>query len=343
MKKILLLCVTLFSGAVASVFAECTGHSTAIDFEYKDSKAWTEGYNYSFTTTADGVLIEFEVLDKFDGMASPMLFDKSNFETLKEYEMKLSGSKASYTLKGYSEGDVINVLMKMPVDGGQLFTSRIGYQVGSDCSEWDKACGGSSTASDPEYSGADPASKPWVNGYEYSFVTTDAGVLVKFNILDRFDGMANPDLFIFDTTDPGKPLKGDPQKMSMYGVGGLYLLDGVSKGEEVEVMMKMPIAGGVLWTERHSYIVGTDCSTAVSPTQTDVKEIYPNPTKGVVYFSAESTIKLIEIYSTSGSLLRTSTPLAINTQIDFSYFEQGTYLVKVYTENGVFSSSIIKQ
>lgn len=343
MKKIILLCATLFSGAIASAFTLCTGHSTAIDFEYKDSKEWTEGYNYSFTTTADGVLIEFEVLDKFEGMASPMLFDKSNFEALKEYEMKLSGNKASYTLKGYSEGDVINVLMKMPVAGGQLFTTRIGYQVGSDCSEWDKACGGSSTASDPEYSGADPASKPWVNGYEYSFATTDAGVLVKFNVLDRFDGMAIPDLFIFDTTTPGKPLKGDPQKMSMYGVGGLYLLEGVSKDDEVEVMMKMPVAGGVLWTERHSYIVGTECSTAAAQTQSDVNEIYPNPTKGIVYFSAESAIKLIEVYSTSGKLLRSSVPLALDAQVDLSCFEQGAYLVKVYTENGVTSSNIIKK
>ncbi|MCQ2351353.1 MAG: T9SS type A sorting domain-containing protein [Paludibacteraceae bacterium] len=342
MRKIVLLIATMLSGAVAGVFAQCIGQSTEIDFEYKDSKPWTKGYTYSFSTTPDGVLIEFEVLDDFEGMASPMLFDKSDFTKLTEHEMTLSGKKASCTLKGYSEGDVINVLMKMPVAGGQLFTSRIGYVVGSDCSEWNGACGGKSTSSDPEYS-KDPATKPWTNGYDYSFVTVDDKVIVKFSTSDRFDGMAEPDIFVFDTSIPGHPLKGDPKKMKMYGVGGIYYIEGVSKDEEIEVMMKMPIAGGVLFTERHTYIAGTQCATSANGTAVEKVEVYPNPTEGIVYFNAESDIKLIEVYNSSSRLLRTSTPLATNAQIDFSLFAQDVYYVRLYTNDSVSEYTIIRK
>lgn len=309
--------------------AGCTGEYKDIDFEYTDSKEWTNGYTYSFETTADGVKVTFELLDKFEGMANPVLFDKTDPTTLVEKNMTLAGYKAYTTLTGYSEGDIINVLMKMPIAGGQLFTRRIGYVVGSDCSEWDDACGESSTASDEEYYKGDPSSKPWTNGYDYRFTTTENGnVLIKFDLKDKFTGMSNPNLFIFDTTTPGHPLKGNPIDIDMYGIGAYYEMSGVTVGEEIEVMLKMAVSGGVLWSERLTYTVGQECGTAVAEVSDDKVSLFPNPVEDVLNINPSADT---DIFSMDGKLLFSGKECD---SINISNLSAGLYIAKLHLSNG---------
>ena len=69
--------------------------------------------------------------------------------------------------------------------------------------------------------------------------------------------------------------------------------------------------------------------------------IYPNPAKNTINFETKETILKVEIYDISGRILSSN---SVNeNKIDVSNLKTGNYILKVFTENGVISSKIIKE
>ena len=70
--------------------------------------------------------------------------------------------------------------------------------------------------------------------------------------------------------------------------------------------------------------------------------LYPNPVADVLYLSKSTeTVEKVQVYNMSGTLVKSG---GKNTEsIDLSNLIQGTYLVKVYTNDGSFNQTILKK
>ena len=70
-------------------------------------------------------------------------------------------------------------------------------------------------------------------------------------------------------------------------------------------------------------------------------KIYPNPAKDKIFIKSELLIKKVEIYSSTGTLLLSDNNF--NGKISVSSLLKGIYLVRVYTDNGITISKIVKK
>lgn len=84
-----------------------------------------------------------------------------------------------------------------------------------------------------------------------------------------------------------------------------------------------------------SYITGIPIASVTSGS------LYPNPVVNSLYISTETTVQKVHIYSLTGMLIQ-QTAGNSNT-IDMSQLRSGSYLVKVFTEQGVIKQMIIKK
>jgi pectate lyase len=70
--------------------------------------------------------------------------------------------------------------------------------------------------------------------------------------------------------------------------------------------------------------------------------LYPNPVADVLYLTKSAqTVEKVQVYNMSGTLVNSAGKDAEN--IDLSNLIQGTYLVKVYTNDGAFNQTILKK
>ncbi|MDD4684756.1 MAG: T9SS type A sorting domain-containing protein [Bacteroidales bacterium] len=71
--------------------------------------------------------------------------------------------------------------------------------------------------------------------------------------------------------------------------------------------------------------------------------VYPNPTKGDVYIITQGEkINSFSLYNTNGQLLLKNEKLkTTNEKINFSAFSKGVYIIKIITDNNVYSKKII--
>lgn len=69
--------------------------------------------------------------------------------------------------------------------------------------------------------------------------------------------------------------------------------------------------------------------------------VYPNPIKEIVHFDTRESIIKIEVYDISGRILSSN---AINeNKLNLSNLKTGTYILKVYTEDGITNTKILKE
>lgn len=71
--------------------------------------------------------------------------------------------------------------------------------------------------------------------------------------------------------------------------------------------------------------------------------LYPNPVKDSYTLKSDAKIKTIELYDSSGRLLKVSMVNDFETKQDMSAQPKGIYILKVYTEKGVNAQKIVKQ
>ena len=69
--------------------------------------------------------------------------------------------------------------------------------------------------------------------------------------------------------------------------------------------------------------------------------IYPNPAKDELFIQSELQIKKVELYSITGALLLSENNF--NEKISVYGFPQGVYMVKVYTDEGMVVSKVVKE
>jgi pectate lyase len=70
--------------------------------------------------------------------------------------------------------------------------------------------------------------------------------------------------------------------------------------------------------------------------------LYPNPVADVLYLTKSTqTVEKVQVYNMSGTLVKSADKDAET--IDLSNLIQGTYLVKVYTDDGSFNQTILKK
>ncbi len=128
MKSILLIAILLIFGT--SVFAqntECSGNS-----KVAAQGSFTLGYNYSFTTNANGdVTFVCEMLDPKTSVNGYAWTYNPNFA---EVGMSLvSGQKYTKTFTGQLNGATFKVGCKFSFAGGMSVTQTFSYTVGSNC------------------------------------------------------------------------------------------------------------------------------------------------------------------------------------------------------------------
>ena len=80
-------------------------------------------------------------------------------------------------------------------------------------------------------------------------------------------------------------------------------------------------------------------SLSINDNANNLVKVYPNPVKDVLNIKSEGKVIKTELYSADGKLLQTSEKAKT---INFSSYEKGIYLLKIYTENGVKTEKIIK-
>ncbi|MDR6967152.1 hypothetical protein J2X31_001159 [Flavobacterium arsenatis] len=71
-------------------------------------------------------------------------------------------------------------------------------------------------------------------------------------------------------------------------------------------------------------------------------KFYPNPVKNTLNVEAESTISLIEIYNSLGQKIITNTNSSNKLFVDLSDVSSGVYLIKIYSEENIQFTKIIK-
>jgi hypothetical protein len=72
-------------------------------------------------------------------------------------------------------------------------------------------------------------------------------------------------------------------------------------------------------------------------------KLYPNPIGEIVNLKTSAEIIMYEIYTLSGSLRTKKIVNGLQSQIDFTEFISGTYIMKIYTANGTISSKLVVQ
>ncbi|WP_431243692.1 T9SS type A sorting domain-containing protein [Flavobacterium sp. P21] len=80
----------------------------------------------------------------------------------------------------------------------------------------------------------------------------------------------------------------------------------------------------------------------IAEPETSKVVLYPNPVTDILYFSKSTqTIEQVQVYNMSGTLVSSAGKNAES--IDLSQLISGTYLVKVYTNDGSFNQTILKK
>ncbi len=91
--------------------------------------------------------------------------------------------------------------------------------------------------------------------------------------------------------------------------------------------------------------VVADCSTlGTSVAEKVVKtQIYPNPTKDILYIKSVQNVMDIEIYDVSGRKVMTTKPNRKDSQVNLQKLGSGVYIMKTRTMQGEEVYKIIKK
>lgn len=261
----------LFALMPLKSFALCEGHSNSVDLYYSNANPVANhnpelGWDWQVQTTSAGVEIRVHFLDNFVGMAAPQLFTFDDKGVLIGNPIPMSGwdeatHTASHTLTGKAEGETIVFLVQIAYADHVLFTERIKYIVGSECSADEQpkvigSCSGHSTEVDDYYTKNDAAAaNPFVKGYDWTVTTTDKGVDIEVNFLDNIEGFAAPYIFFFKDG----VLDGGDKPMELFGQKALYSLTDKKEGDEINFLVKIAYVQHVAFIERITYTVGDNC------------------------------------------------------------------------------------
>lgn len=259
----------------------CAGHLTGTDAFYSNAdpdhaiQSLTNGIDWTASTVADGsVKITMTFLDAIEGMAAPYLFVFNESGSLIGDPTAIANwdattRTATHTLTGLTAGDDLVFLIQVACAGGKiLFSERVLYVVGDDCSSSDDetsypTCSGTSTGTDEYYTLNNPSasgSEVFTNGYQWTCKTmADNNVRIEVEFLDFFPGMAAPQLYLFHDVEGNEVLDGNPIAMNWLGTKAFYTLKDQPDEKEIRFLVQIAYEMHVIYTERLTYTVGQNC------------------------------------------------------------------------------------
>jgi endoglucanase Acf2 len=168
-------------------------------------------------------------------------------------------------------------------------------------------------------------------GYNYSFETSGTDVIFTFELLDT--DKSGVVAYLWQQTPFTETL--------MTNSSGLVFtktLSGFTEGEIISYACKFAFAGGLAVTKYLSYEVGSSCSSLSLDDNiwgNNIK-IYPNPSSDTFNInSSQIELNKIEIYSLLGKKLKEYS--AIRSVYNIEDLTSGLYLVKIYTNKGMFT------
>jgi len=168
-------------------------------------------------------------------------------------------------------------------------------------------------------------------GYNYSFETSGTDVIFTFELLDT--DKSGVVAYLWQQTPFTETL--------MTNSSGLVFtktLSGFTEGETISYACKFAFAGGLAVTKYLSYEVGSSCSSLSLDDNiwgNNIK-IYPNPSPDTFNInSSQIELNKIEIYSLLGKKLKEYS--AIRSVYNIEDLTSGLYLVKIYTNKGMFT------
>ncbi len=97
---------------------------------------------------------------------------------------------------------------------------------------------------------------------------------------------------------------------------------------------------------RPSNQISANVGVSVKEIDVNTFNIYPNPSNGVFYINSTENLKNteIKIYNCKGEILNVfNQNLNQNTELNLENYPKGIYLIKIFTENNVFTEKIIIQ
>lgn len=101
------------------------------------------------------------------------------------------------------------------------------------------------------------------------------------------------------------------------------------------------------WTISHAnktYALVADCSLSTKDFTKDAVSVYPNPASDVLHFDVknESTIEKAVLFDISGRAVREYNDIS-NNALSVSDLQNGTYILKLVSNKGVFTQKVIKK
>jgi len=173
-------------------------------------------------------------------------------------------------------------------------------------------------------------------GYNYSFVTTGADVLVTFEILDTDKTGLVPQLYIEPATFYNMA---NPS-----GQTYTYNFTGQTPGAVLSFSLRAAYAGGLVRPKIFNYTVGDACNLSTYKFDQASFKAYPNPTNDTWTLTTNNTnISSIEVFDILGKNVLSLKPNAIEAKIETSGLKSGVYFAKVNTINGSSTLKLVKE
>ncbi|SDI21268.1 T9SS-dependent choice-of-anchor J family protein [Winogradskyella thalassocola] len=171
----------------------------------------------------------------------------------------------------------------------------------------------------------------------FSFVATSTDI--NINVTDDFDGMievfsgACGSLVAIECDDYGGPSGNPSISRTDYVVDETYYLRVYNYSATVSATPDFTIA---LWSSEEALGIN-DFETEAAFTY------YPNPVKNTLTLNAQNTIEQVAMYNMLGQEVLRATPNSVDSDLDMSHLQTGTYFVKVTIANVTETIRVIKQ
>jgi len=188
------------------------------------------------------------------------------------------------------------------------------------------ACNGTSTlASQGAFS----------TGYKYGFQTIGTDVKITFELLDT--DKVGVVAYLWKQT----PFTETPMT-NISGNKFSNTITGQTIGSTINYAVKFAYAGGLSVTKYYSYVVGDACTLGVEDFLTTKESFYPNPVENVLHLKLSENKNTITLYDFSGKKLIEKS-VGITSELDFSSYTAGNYLIKIENSKGTITHKIVKK
>ena len=137
------------------------------------------------------------------------------------------------------------------------------------------------------------------------------------------------------TFDGGSPATASTKVVNVtYNTAGVY---------QVKLVAANYIGTGTVTKLAYINVVSDCSSLGTSNTEIKKTQIYPNPTKNILYIKSPREIKNIEVFDSSGRKIMNVNPNQKETQVNLEKLNSGNYILRTHSENGVESYKVIKK